>query len=68
MLADFVLLVALGALALLDVGVARADVYGKIRGIVTDPSGAVIPKAKVVATNTGTGIATDNGLWTGWKL
>jgi Carboxypeptidase regulatory-like domain len=54
----FLLLVALGTLFLISVDVARADVYGKIRGIVTDPSGAVIPKAKVVAINTGTGINT----------
>jgi len=54
----FLFLVALGILPLLTVDVARADVYGKIRGIVTDPSGAVIPKAKVVAINTGTGINT----------
>jgi hypothetical protein len=54
----FVLLVALGALCLVSVDVARADVYGRIRGTVTDPSGAVIPKAKVVATSTGTGIST----------
>src|SRR5579863_5148531 len=32
--------------------------YGRIRGTVTDPNGAIIPKAKVVAINTGTGIAT----------
>jgi hypothetical protein len=54
----FLLLVALGTLSLISVDVARADVYGRIRGTVTDPSGAVIPKAKVVATNTGTGIST----------
>jgi hypothetical protein len=54
----FMLLVALVALSLLSVDVARADVYGRIRGTVTDPSGAVIPKAKVIATNTGTGIST----------
>jgi len=54
----YVLLVALGTLSFLTVNVARADVYGKIRGTVTDPSGAVIPKANVVATNTGTGIST----------
>ena len=55
----FLLVVAWGVFSLLiAVDVARADVYGKIRGIVTDPSGAVIPKAKIVATNTGTGIST----------
>ena len=55
--ARFLLLVALGALCLLTAGQARADVYGRIRGTVTDPSGAVIPKAKVTALNTGTGIS-----------
>jgi hypothetical protein len=53
----YVLLVALGVLCLVTVDVARADVYGRIRGTVTDPSGAVIPKAKVIAINTGTGIS-----------
>src|SRR6266571_2429531 len=33
------------------------DVYARIRGVVTDPSGAVIPRATVTATNTGTGIS-----------
>jgi hypothetical protein len=54
----FLLLAALGTLSLTTVDVARADVYAKIRGIVTDPSGAVVPMAKVVAINTGTGINT----------
>jgi hypothetical protein len=37
---------------------ARADdVYGRIRGTVTDPSGAVIPGVPVTATNIATGIA-----------
>ena len=37
---------------------ARADnVYGKIRGTVTDPTGGVIPGAKVTATNTATGVS-----------
>jgi hypothetical protein len=43
---------------LLSANVARADnVYGRIRGEVTDPSGAKVAGAKVVATNTATGIA-----------
>ena len=46
-------------LGLLSANSARADnVYGKIRGTVTDPSGAVIAGAKVTATNTATGIST----------
>jgi len=34
-------------------------ITGSVNGTVTDPSGAVIPNAKVVATNVDTGIATD---------
>ena len=34
-----------------------ADVTGRIRGTVTDPSGAVVASARVVATNTQTGVA-----------
>jgi len=49
---------ALGALCLITADAARADVYGKIRGTVTDPSGAVVPKVRIVATNTTTGIST----------
>jgi hypothetical protein len=37
---------------------AWADVYAKIHGTVTDPSGAVISDAQVTATNTNTGIST----------
>jgi hypothetical protein len=33
------------------------DVYGRIRGTVTDPSGAVIPGVPVTATNVATGVA-----------
>lgn len=43
---------------LVSANVARADnVYGSIRGTVTDPSGAAVAGAKVVATNTATGIS-----------
>lgn len=55
----YFLLIALGALSLIAADVARADVYGRIRGTVTDPNGNVIPKAKVVAVNTLTGITTE---------
>src|SRR5579863_7439297 len=54
----YLLLFALAVLSLIAADVARADVYGRIRGTVTDPNGAIIPKAKVVAINTGTGITT----------
>ena len=48
-----------GLIALLLCGsVARADeLYGKIRGTVDDPSGAVIPGARVTVTNTATGVS-----------
>ncbi|MBL8231933.1 MAG: TonB-dependent receptor [Bryobacterales bacterium] len=44
-------------------------ITASITGVVTDPSGAVIPKAKVVATNTGTNVTfetvtNDGGLYT----
>jgi hypothetical protein len=43
---------------LVSANVARADnVYGSIRGTVTDPSGAAVAGAKVTATNTATGIS-----------
>jgi len=46
-------------LCLFMANTARADnVYGKIRGTVTDPTGGVIPGAKVTATNTATGVTT----------
>ncbi len=32
------------------------DVYGRIRGTVTDPSGAVVPGATITLTNTATGV------------
>jgi hypothetical protein len=44
--------------------VTRADVGGAVSGTVKDPSGAVIPKAIVTVTNTGTGVrqaVTTNG-------
>jgi hypothetical protein len=48
-----VLLLALSALPL----AAQFD-RGSITGVVTDPSGAVIPNAEVTATNTDTGVLT----------
>jgi len=42
---------------LLAAGGARAaNLYGEIRGTVTDPSGATIPDATVTATNESTGV------------
>src|SRR5579864_7856846 len=43
---------------LLTLGVASASITGSISGVVTDPSGAVVAEANVVATNTQTGIRT----------
>jgi len=55
----YVLSIAIMAL-LVSANVARADnVYGSIRGTVTDPSGAAVAGAKVTATNTATGISKD---------
>jgi hypothetical protein len=53
----FASLIAVGVFCLLGASAARADVYGRIRGTVTDPSGAVVPKVKIVALNTATGIS-----------
>src|SRR5579864_4312391 len=43
---------------LLTLGLASASITGSISGVVTDPSGAVVAEANVVATNTQTGIRT----------
>lgn len=47
---------SLCAMALLGAGIARADINGSISGIVTDPTGAVVPKVTVVATSESTNV------------
>jgi len=49
-------LLIVGALLLWSVPLIRADVYGVILGSVTDPTGAVVPSAKVVLQNNHTGL------------
>ena len=54
-LKGLLLIVSIGVLA---AGQARADeLYGRIRGTVTDPSGAAIPGARVTVRNTATGLS-----------
>ena len=52
------LFAALVAVALLPSPAAYAQITAQIHGTVTDPTGAVIPGATIVALNTGTGIST----------
>ena len=56
------LIVLVGSLAFVGTPVATAQVANAnaaIHGTVTDPSGAVLPDAKVTALNTSTGISSD---------
>lgn len=46
------------ALGLFSASMALAQVGGQVSGRVTDPSDAVIPNAKIAATNLNTGVAT----------
>jgi hypothetical protein len=65
----FLLAATILMLALSVAPVAAQVLYGSITGLVEDPSGSVVPGAKVVATNTATGqvyegIADANGTYT----
>jgi len=57
-------------IALITTGTTLAQtITGNITGTVTDPNGAVIPNATVIAKNTGTGVETpvttnDSGTYT----
>lgn len=47
---------SLWSMVVLSTGTARADITGSVSGIVTDPSGAVVPGATVVATAVSTNV------------
>src|SRR5580704_1951247 len=51
------LVMALGTLSVLE-PVSAQTVTGSIRGLVTDPSGAIVPNTAVTATNAATGVPT----------
>ncbi|MGC8550043.1 MAG: carboxypeptidase-like regulatory domain-containing protein, partial [Acidobacteriaceae bacterium] len=52
------LFAAFAAIALLTPKASAQNVYGTIRGTVTDPSGAVVPGATVVIRNNATNVTT----------
>ena len=53
------ILVLLAAFLILPVGLLAQDATGRIIGVVTDPSGSLIPNAKVIVTNVATEISTE---------
>jgi hypothetical protein len=54
---DLIGLVAVLSLFLISPAAGADQLYGTIRGTVTDPSGAVIPGASATATDAGTGVS-----------
>ena len=58
--ATVALLVVLLIVGLFGASAARADeLYGRVRGLVTDPAGAVLPGVQLKLINVGTGISTE---------
>ena len=53
------ILVLLVAFLVVPVGLLAQDATGRIIGVVTDPSGSLIPNAKVTVTNVATGISNE---------
>src|SRR5580693_2769180 len=46
----------LAALILFSLPIAAQETVGRVIGVVTDPSGSVVPRAKVIVTNVDTGV------------
>lgn len=53
------ILVLLVAFLILPVGLIAQEASGRIVGVVADPSGSVIPRAKVTVTNVATGVTSE---------
>jgi len=51
--------ILLAVLALLSLSLTAQEATGRVVGVVTDPSGSVVVKAKVTVTNVDTGISND---------
>src|SRR5579863_8033714 len=51
--------ILLAALVLFNLPLMAQEASGRIIGVVTDPSGSVIPKARVTVTNVETGVSTE---------
>src|SRR5713226_5765585 len=53
------ILVLLAAFFILPGGLLAQDATGRIIGVITDPSGSLVPNAKVTVTNVATGISNE---------